>query len=142
MWDLPPSASFNDGTDVQYYFDMKGNAEHYRMMTNDMTEEEFAHFAELERQRLEELNTDRIVMEKLIMDYKARSLEEQRRQKEEAANKSKINVDKLGAYKSHGQVIRSTKMFQDDDELIMMQIKMDIDDRLIATQASNKQKSI
>ena len=50
----------------QYYFDMKNNPEHYQLMTNDMTEEQYAVFEKREIDRADALHHTRMLMEKLI----------------------------------------------------------------------------
>jgi len=45
---------------------MKNNVEHYRMMTNDMTDEQFGFFAQKNKDRLDEINASRILMQRLI----------------------------------------------------------------------------
>ena len=54
-----------DGKD-KYYFDMKNNKEHYQMMTNDMTDEDFAVFEEREKARNDALHHSRKIIQRIL----------------------------------------------------------------------------
>lgn len=68
----------SDGKD-KYYFDLKNNKEHYAMMTNDMSDEQYAVFEERERTRVDELHHSRKLMAMLV----ERRLEQYRKAKRE-----------------------------------------------------------
>ena len=64
---------FKDEERAQYYFDMKNNKEHYQLMTNDLTDEDFKVFEEREKMRADALHHSRKMMRRLI---ERRKLEE------------------------------------------------------------------
>ena len=111
----------------QYYFDIKNNPEHYQLMTNDMTEEQYAVFEKREIDRADALHHTRMLMEKLIQ----KKFEEDRRAMQERKNSQnrKINLETLGEYKSTAFYHEKEDLFRDDDELVLMQILMDTSDR-------------
>jgi len=67
-----------DGKD-KYYFDIKNNAEHYRMITNDMTDEEFKVFEEREKERIDAIHHTRNQILRLV----EQKIEEHKRSKAE-----------------------------------------------------------
>ena len=85
----------NCGKDA-YYFDMKNNREHYALMTNDMSEEQYEVFEEREKARIDQLHENKKLMQMLV----ERRLEQYRKAKEEreAWKKRKVDVSTLGEY--------------------------------------------
>ena len=109
---------FKDEERAQYYFDMKNNKEHYQLMTNDLTDEDFKVFEEREKMRADALHHSRKMMRRLI---ERRKLEEIRlEQEKEAARNKSIDVEKLGDYQSTMFLHEQADIFQDDDELVLM----------------------
>ena len=122
-----------DGGD-KYYFDMYGNKEHYAMLTNDMTDEQFEVFRERERDRINKVDNSRKLMQKLVESR----LEKYRKAKADKNVKDKrIDIRTLGEYKSKKFLVEEmgADMFQDDDELLLMQVLMDESDRKEITEA-------
>ena len=102
---------------------MKNNREHYELLTSDMTPERFEVYEDREKLRADALHHTRQFMQELI----ARKIEEDRKLKaeREAAASKKIDVDNLGEYQSIIFQHEKEDLFEDDDELVMMQILMD-----------------
>lgn len=93
----------------KYYFDLKNNKEHYHMLTNDMTDEEYSVFEERERSRVDELHHSRKLMASLV----EKRLEQYRQAKaeREATKNRKIEVEKLGEYRSKKTQMEENKIF-------------------------------
>ena len=105
----------SDGKD-QYYFDMKGNEEHYQMLTNDMTDKEFHKFEEREKLRADARHHERKLMKKFVDCH----FEEQRKiavAKEKARNQ-RVDIKKMGQFVPETEMIGRKSKFNDDDELI------------------------
>lgn len=56
----------------------------------------------------------------------------------EASKTKKIDIDKLGNYKSTQFYHEQDEFFQDDDDLVLMQILMDTSDRVESKKAVEK----
>ena len=116
----------SDGRD-KYYFDIKNNKEHYHMMTNDMTDEDYAVFEEREQARIDQLHHTKKLMamlvEKRLEQYRLAKLER------EASKNKKIEIDKLGEYRSKKNMLEEDYPFRDDDDLLLLQVQMDTSDR-------------
>lgn len=98
---------------------MYGNKEHYAMLTNDMTDEQFEVFRERERDRINKVDNSRKLMQKLVESR----LEKYRKAKADKNVKDKrIDIRTLGEYKSKKFLVEEmgADMFQDDDELLLM----------------------
>ena len=123
----------------QYYFDMKNNKEHYELLTSDMTPEQFSVYEDREKLRADALHHTRKIMQEFI----ARKNEEEKKMlaQKDAENNRKPDVDKLGEYQSAKFHHEKEDLFDDDDELVMMQILMDSCARHEFKTASNKHVS-
>lgn len=123
----------------RYYFDMKNNREHYELLTSDVTPEQFAVYEDREKLRVDALHHSRQMMQELI----ARRNEEERKREEEkiAQMKKKIDVDSLGQYQSSAFAHQKENVFDDDDEMILMEILMDESARMVSKDASKQHMS-
>lgn len=89
-----PVFSAEDGENNKFYFDIKNNKEHYALLTNDMTEEQFSIFKQREKERIDQEQYSKIMMNKMIEER----LEEYRRARleRESQKRKKVDVDTLG----------------------------------------------